>query len=172
MVMAEVPDRTHDFRINRYLCVEEAYRLLGDAWWGGKNRGLKRVDHNYTGSDDGSGFVEVFVPLDKIQPNEAGDRYDGTVVPERLAAYVNEDIRTPVHLLYGERSQRKGRPFAFVMDGGHRVSAARLRQATHILAIMKTSDLDRLIAQTNSIQNTNQLPVAEDVRPQASKRRP
>jgi hypothetical protein len=128
----------------RDLKKEHASQLLGDAWWSGKNLGLPRKDHDYTGNDDGTGYVEVLVPLEMIRPNEAGDRYDGTVNAERLAVYVNMEIDAPVHLLFGERMAQRGAQYANVMDGGHRVSAARLRQDTHILAVMQRSDLERL----------------------------
>lgn len=122
-----------------------AHQVLGDAWWGGKNHGTKRVDHDYTGNDDGSGYVLASFPLDKVKPNEAGDRYDGTADPDRVHAYVGQTIEAPVHLLYGARAARLGLVHAAVMDGGHRVSAARLRGDTHIQAIMQMSHYDRLV---------------------------
>jgi hypothetical protein len=127
------------------LTKEQASQLLGDAWWHGKNLGLPRKDHDYTGNDDGTGYVEVLVPLEMIRPNEAGDRYDGTVNADRLAVYVNTAIETPIHLLFGERMEKRGAQHANVMDGGHRVSAARLRQDRHILAVMQRSDYERLL---------------------------
>lgn len=130
----------------RDLTKERAFELLGDAWWSGKNLGLPRKDHDYTGNHDGTGYVEVRVPLEAIRPNECGDRYDGTVNPERLAVYVNAEINTPVHLLFGERMTRRGAQCANVMDGGHRVSAARLRRDADILAVMQRSDFERLQA--------------------------
>ncbi|MEM8515206.1 hypothetical protein RCH14_004566 [Massilia sp. MP_M2] len=126
------------------LTKEQASQLLGDAWWGGKNLGLPRKDHDYTGNDDGTGYVKVSVPLEMIRPNEAGDRYDGTVNAERLVVYVNTEIETPIHLVFGERMEKRGAQHANVMDGGHRVSAARLRQDSHIRAVMQRSDYERL----------------------------
>lgn len=131
----------------RKLTKEEAGRALGDAWWGGKNKGQKRVDHDYAGNDDGSGYVEAGIPLDKIRPNEAGELYDGTADPERVKEYAGKRIDAPVHLLHGERQARLGSRHANIMDGGHRVSAARLRGDTHIRAIMQQSHYDRLMAQ-------------------------
>jgi hypothetical protein len=127
------------------LSKDEANRELGDAWWGGKNKGQKRVDHDYTGNDDGSGYIETDFPLDKIKPNEAGDRYDGTADADRVKEYANKRIDAPVHLLHGDRAARLGIKHAAVMDGGHRVSAARLRGDSHIRAIMQQSHYDRLM---------------------------
>ena len=133
-------------RIIRHLTTHEAGAALGDAWWGGKNKDSKRIDHDYTGNDDGSGWVEAHVPLSKVRSNEAGDMYDGTADPKRVAEYAGKKIDTPVHLLYGERAERKGVKHAYVMDGGHRVSAARKRGDASIRAIMQRSHFDRLMA--------------------------
>lgn len=132
-------------RIIRHLTREQANQALGDAWWGGKNKDTPRRDHDYTGNDDGSGWVEAHVPLDKVRPNEAGGLYDGTADPKRVAEYAAKKIDTPVHLLYGERAERKGIKHAAVMDGGHRVSAARKRGDQSIRAIMQRSHYDRLM---------------------------
>lgn len=133
-------------RIIRHMTREQAHQALGDAWWGGKNKNSKRIDHDYTGNDDGSGWVEAHVPLDKVRPNEAGGLYDGTADPKRVAEYVGQKIETPVHLLFGERAARLGGKHAAVMDGGHRVSAARKRGDESIRAIMQRSHYDRLMA--------------------------
>lgn len=132
-------------RIVRHLTTKEAQQALGDAWWGGKNKGSKRVDHDYTGNDDGSGWVDAHVPLSKVRPNEAGELYDGTADPKRVAEYASKKIDTPVHLLYGARAAKLGTKHAAVMDGGHRVSAARKRGDEDIRAIMQRSHFDRLM---------------------------
>lgn len=131
--------------IIRLLSTLEADIVLGNAWWGGKNRGSKRIDHGYTSNDDGSGWIEAYVPLFKVKPNEAGDLYDGTSNPDRVAAYTSQRIETPVHLLYSERALRKGIRHAAVMDGGHRVSAARKRGDATIRAVMQLSHFERLM---------------------------
>jgi hypothetical protein len=133
-------------RIIRHMTRHEADAALGDAWWGGKNKGAKRVDHGYTSNDDGSGWVEAHVPLDKVRPNEAGELYDGTADPARVAEYASKKIDTPVHLLFSERAARKGSKHAAVMDGGHRVSAARKRGDASIRAVMQRSHFDRLMS--------------------------
>lgn len=157
-----------DDRVIRTLTTKEADTVLGDAWWGGKNKNTKRTDHAYTGNDDGSGWVEARMPLDKIRPNEAGKLYDGTADPKRVAEYVGKKIDTPVHLLYGERSARRGAQHAAVMDGGHRVSAARARGDQDIRAIMQRSQFDRLMgrsgtsADTGEITKLMQVPAIQD----------
>jgi hypothetical protein len=125
---------------------EDAQKLLSDAWWGGKNKSEKKREFNHTGNDDGTGYVIGRFPLDRIRPNEEGGRYDGTVDASRVAIYVGQKIDTPVHLMFGERSQRNGNICAGVMDGGHRVSAARIRGETHIEAIMLSAHYERLIS--------------------------
>lgn len=131
--------------ILRELDASTASKILGDTWWSGKNSHLQRRDRDYTDNHDGSGYVEVSFPLALIRPNEEGDRYDGTVVRARMEAYAKCRIDAPVHLLYGIRASKHGYLHAFLMDGGHRLSAARLRGDSHINAIMQRSDLDRLV---------------------------
>ena len=140
--------QTYHVSAPKKLSKDDANRALGDAWWGGKNKGQKRVDHDYTGNDDGSGYIETDFPLDKIMQNEAGDRYDGTADAARVKEYAGKRIDAPVHLLHGERAARIGMRHAGVMDGGHRVSAARLRGDSHIRAIMQQSHYDRLMGTT------------------------
>lgn len=145
-------------RIVRHLTREQANQALGDAWWGGKNKDTPRRDHDYTGNDDGSGWVEARMPLDKVRPNEAGGLYDGTADPKRVADYAQRKIDTPVHLLFGERAARLGGKHAAVMDGGHRVSAARKRGDAEIPAIMQRSHFDRLMGQGEVMAKAASIP--------------
>lgn len=123
-----------------------AIRELASAWWGGKNATQPfNPEIKFLTNDDGSGYVIAVIPLDWVRPNEAGDRYDGTVDRDRALRYARQSINTPVYLLFGARMERLGRAHANVMDGGHRVSAARLRGDPAIKAIMQRSHLERLI---------------------------
>lgn len=136
--------------IVRHLTREEANCILGDAWWGGKNKGQPRIDRDYTSAHDGSGWILADVPLHWVRPNEAGDLYDGTARDERVREYAGQVISAPVYLSYGPRMVRRGETHAYVIDGGHRVSAARLRGDTHIRAIMQRSHFESLMASSRS----------------------
>jgi hypothetical protein len=132
-------------RVQRVMATAEANDILRDAWMGGKNR-----DNPYARwfppGRDGDAWVLVDMPLNWIRPNEAGDRYDGTVNPERACAYAKApSIETPVYLLFGARLVRFGRTEAAVMDGGHRTSAARMRGDPSLPAIMRQQDFDLLV---------------------------
>lgn len=131
----------------RELTREQAEKALDDAWWGGKNKNERRSNLGHTSNDDGSGWVDAHVPLSKVRPNESGDLYDGTANESRVREYAGKRIDTPIRLVYGERMERNGAKHANVHDGGHRVSAARLRGDTHIRAIMQRSHYDRLMNQ-------------------------
>lgn len=130
----------------RWMTHEDARELLNHAWWSGKNANQRSQPKlHFISNEDCSGCVEVMVPLNWINENEAGDRYDGTVDRDRMIRYAKLDINTPVYLLFGARTERLGRTHANVMDGGHRVSAARCRGDTAIKAIMQKSHLERLM---------------------------
>lgn len=131
-------------RILEVLGPDQANRTLVEAWWGGKNAGLPRTALNPTGNDDGSGWVLAEIELALIRPNEEPGRYDSTVDPVRASAYAGAQITAPVHLLFGERVARRGAIYAAVMDGGHRVSAARIRGDHVIRAVMRRADYVRL----------------------------
>lgn len=134
-------------RIIRWINREQARSALSMAWFGGKNANRpSSTALDLTANDDGSGYVELAMPLDWIRPNELGERYDGTVDRDRVIRYTQLAITTPVYLLYGKRLQRLGRKHANVMDGGHRVSAARLTRLTMIPAIMQRSAFKCLVA--------------------------
>ncbi len=96
--------------------------------------------------DDARDWVLVNLPLDWVAPNAAGELYDGTVDMHRARAYADSSgLFEPVHLLYGSRLQRRNVFTAAVMDGGHRVSAARMRGETRILALLEQRDMERLL---------------------------
>jgi hypothetical protein len=137
----------NDVCILRRLSVDQAAQALSSAWNGGKNleQNTPISAHVNLAKADSDGYVEVRLPLSWVRPNEDGDLYDGTVNRDRARRYARLDITTPVHLLFGERGARRGLMCANVSDGGHRVSAARMRGDTHLLALMPASDLTRLI---------------------------
>ncbi|WP_241025650.1 hypothetical protein [Burkholderia sp. Tr-20390] len=96
--------------------------------------------------DDGRDWVLVNLPLDWVAPNMADARYDSTVDLHRARTYAASPGQfEPIHLLYGSRLQRRHVFTAAVMDGGHRVSAARMRGDTRILALMEQRDMERLL---------------------------
>lgn len=132
----------------RELDEKDASILLGDTWWSGKHSHLIRRDFNYTNDHDGSGYAELDFPLALVKPNEENDRYDGTVVRARMVQYAMSKIDVPVHLLYGSRAKDRSEKYPYRKDGGHRISAARLRGDSHIRVIMQKSDLDRFVAMT------------------------
>lgn len=132
--------------IVKTLDAQAAGAVLHDAWYGGKNKNLLKIDLHLAGNDDGSGFVIADVPLALVRPNENGDLYDGTANPERVHHYATQSIDTPVHLLFSMRGVRKGMTRANVMDGGHRVSARRLQGHESIPALMQRSNFDLLLA--------------------------
>lgn len=124
----------------------EAHAVLASAWLGGKNRNdpLARF---YPPHDTAAAWVVIDIPLDWIRANEAGDRYDGTVNPERASAYAQvPHIDAPVWLLFGPRLLRQGHLTATVMDGGHRTSAARQRGDTTLPAIMRATHFEMLVS--------------------------
>ena len=72
------------------------------------------------------------IPLSEIRANEDGVRYDGTVDEARMQDYAARDSEAPPVILV--RSAKTGS--LNVLDGGHRVSAARLRGDKTIRAII------------------------------------
>lgn len=74
------------------------------------------------------------VPLTAFVENEEGELYDGTVNRERAQAYAQrsaEDV-PPVLAVIGRRSGMLN-----ILDGGHRLSAARMRGDTDIAVILR-----------------------------------
>lgn len=73
------------------------------------------------------------IPLSLFRGNEEGDRYDGTVDPRRAAEYVTRDPETAPPVV-GGLSTRSGE--LNILDGGHRISAARARGDVTIRALV------------------------------------
>jgi len=76
------------------------------------------------------------VPLSEITPNQEGEKYDGTVNLERAIKYskIPSDKMPPIILV---EKKRNDDGLLNVLDGGHRVSAARMRGDESILAIVR-----------------------------------
>lgn len=84
---------------------------------------------------DGASYYLGCMPLELVRPNESGDLYDGTVSEGRVLDYCSRSIRLcPPVILTASRSDNG---YLHVIDGGHRVSAARLRGDKTIFAILK-----------------------------------
>lgn len=127
---------------------EQAQARLLSVWNSGKHRDwgtLLSVSVRLAVEDATGHYVEAMVPLDWVRPNELADRYDGTVDMDRAMRYAESEISAPVHLLFGPRTQKRGGAQAYVSDGGHRVTAARMRGDTHILALMPLSHMQALL---------------------------
>jgi hypothetical protein len=73
------------------------------------------------------------VPLDAFAPNESGDRYDGTVDMKRASDYQQRDPATapPVIAVISTRTGKLN-----ILDGGHRITAARMRGDHDILTLI------------------------------------
>lgn len=72
------------------------------------------------------------VLLSKVRKNEAGTRYDGTVDKKLARNYAGRSTSAPPVILTAGRKTNK----LNVIDGGHRVSAARLRGDRFTTAIV------------------------------------
>lgn len=119
-----------------------ANERLQAAWWGGKHAGeIERGSLQLSG--DGL-YANALVPLLMVRANEAGERLDGTVDIDRARRYAESEIVAPVCLRYGPRTARTRR--ASVSDGGHRVTAARLRGDAMIPAILPLTELEAMMA--------------------------
>ena len=123
---------------------DEAEAILGAAYMGGKNAGNGTAVP--TRMTNGEPYVLCDFPLGLVRGNEAGDRYDATVDPERAKRYATLKIDTPVSLRFGPWSARNGATTAWMADGGHRTSAARMRGRTHMTAMMPLSHHRRIEA--------------------------
>jgi hypothetical protein len=78
------------------------------------------------------------IRLDEVKANEAGALYDGTVDAKRAADYASRPASNdapPVLLMIGKRTNG----MMNVLDGGHRVTAARMRGDEYIPAIVMDS---------------------------------
>lgn len=134
----------------KLLSRSEAMSYLGDAWWGGKHLAERRVDHDYLPVDCEEAVL-ARIPLVWVRPNEAGTRYDGTVLLERAVAYASAPILAPIHLLFSVRAVKHGANHAAVSDGGHRVTAARMRGEVDVAAILTRQDYERLVSHRCSV---------------------
>lgn len=88
------------------------------------------------------------LPLTAFAPNEAGTRYDATVEEGRALDYASRTTPAPPVVAVLSRDETCLR----ILDGGHRISAARMRGAEGILAIVrfKPGRLDAMMSQASS----------------------
>jgi hypothetical protein len=116
----------------RAITPEEARRLVAGKTE--KPGGTDPIMQIAAGEDNGKNMSYGRVPLSAVRANEEGRLYDGTVNPARAAEYASRpaDNVPPVILVQGRRSGN----ILNVLDGGHRVSAARLRGDEDIPAIV------------------------------------
>lgn len=89
-------------------------------------------------------YLELDVPLSMVAPNEAGDRYDATVGADRARSYgARSAAGAPPVLL----AISPGTGLLNVIDGGHRVTAARLRGDQVLRALVSTTARDLALQQ-------------------------
>lgn len=97
-----------------------------------KPGGVDPVQQIQASEGNGKRFLFGEVPLREIRANEDGARYDGTVDDVRMRDYAARDSEAPPVILV--RSRVTGE--LSVLDGGHRVSAARIRGDETVQAII------------------------------------
>lgn len=92
----------------------------------------------FKNAKEGSEYRIGDVPLDMFRANEHGASYDGTVDADRARQYAlrNSDDTPPIIGVAGDRSGG----IINVLDGGHRITAARLRGDDTIKAIVHMRD--------------------------------
>jgi hypothetical protein len=142
----------------RYLTRTQARRELVRAWDEGKNAGTGFNCADPTSNDDGTGWLRANVPIDLVRANEEGDRYDSTTNYDRAKSYADNPISAPLQLVFRVRSVLNGHTTAAVVDGGHRISAARMRGDSYVPAIMQRSQYMLLLA-------TNRLETCPEITP-------
>ena len=116
----------------RWIGVDEALALVGGKT--GKPGGVDPA-HWFKGDSREAGYALALLPLRAFAPNEAGDRYDGTVELARARAYAALDSQAPPVIAAPSRDGSCLR----ILDGGHRISAARMRGDPGLLAIIRLS---------------------------------
>lgn len=112
------------------ISIDEALALVA-----GKTSKPSGVDPSRWFRDDPSGTVYAFgkLPLTAFSANEEVDRYDGTVDIARATLYASMASEAPPVLAVLSRDGTCLR----IMDGGHRISAARIRGDETISTIVR-----------------------------------
>jgi len=129
------------------LSQEQASKTLHEAWWGGKHAAEPRQAWPTAGRAEP--YAHVLLPLSLLAPNADGMLFDGTVNADRCVSYADRRIDTPISVSFSDRRARKAlgvAPEVSLLDGGHRVSAARLRGEAVIPALIPVSHLASLEA--------------------------
>lgn len=103
------------------------------------------------GPNDKRVLLLTFIAVNAIARNEEGQRYDGTVNLDLARTYASrESFAPPINLTQSRRSKELR-----VLDGGHRISAARMRGDESIMAF---AEIDK----TPLIElKLNELPLCE-----------
>ena len=96
---------------------------------------------------DSDKFILARLPLDKVAPNQDGEAFDGTTKMDIARSYAAKDTEFPPIIVGQERNGVHN-----VFDGGHRVTAARLRGDSHIAALIKIKN-PRPITMRNRTQD-------------------
>jgi hypothetical protein len=121
----------HILAASKPVSTEDALALVA-----GKTEKLGGVDPAKmlaAGEGNGKQYRLGEIPLDLFIENEEGDLYDGTVDPERAKDYAARDpIGAPPVIASQGRKDGKLR----IHDGGHRITAARLRGDKTITALV------------------------------------
>lgn len=131
-------------RLNRVTCIRRVTRPVSDEvamalvdGYTDKPGGVNPGRMLGLSLENGRTYRLGNVPLEWFRANEDGDRYDGTVDLVRAVAYSKLDPSEapPVLALLG-RSEMLN-----INDGGHRISAARMRGDLTINALVALPDI-------------------------------
>ena len=117
-------------RVTRPVSAEVAMSLVDG--YTGKPNGVNPARMLSLSLDNGKQYRLGNIPLSWFRANESGDRYDGTVDLARALDYSKLDPSEapPVLALLGRSGMLN------INDGGHRISAARLRGDLTIKALL------------------------------------
>lgn len=112
-----------------WITVSEAINLVA-----GKTEKIGGVDpQRWFDGDTETFYAFGRIPLNSFAENEAGDYYDGTVNHERARYYSGLETPAPPVIAVPSRDGSCLR----ILDGGHRLSAARMKGCNDILGIIR-----------------------------------
>ena len=105
------------------------------------------------------------LPLEMFAPNEDGDLYDGTVNRKRAEEYAKRPLKNvedapPVIALLSPRSG-----LLRIHDGGHRITAARMRGDFELFALVGVRGVDLEKLKHSEQGDRDRLDRSERVRP-------
>jgi 8-oxo-dGTP pyrophosphatase MutT (NUDIX family)/GNAT superfamily N-acetyltransferase len=133
-----------------HLSADEVIEIERDSNSRGKQVGHSMEAH-YTNIRDKGDHVLVMLPLGRVySDSDAGDLSDAS--KERVRGYAALNSKAPpIRVLHGAFSASKGSQRAYVVNGNHRVAAARARGDTHIEAMMPVEDWNRFEPKVNAV---------------------